>query len=260
MGTWDPVKAKGMDEKLFAFGPWKYTQQDFVTYLDSKQFQQPVRDIPPYVNAMYESYVKERILAYEESQLEQKYPSFRTLMREYHDGILLFELTDRKVWSKAAADTVGLKAFYEKHTDNYQWEESIVGTIYSTPHEKTAGRVHELLTSARERSLDDQWVIREIEAIRLNAEAQSGRFEKSRMEVLRHIPWKQGVSDVVELNSHYYIVNIQEVMAAQPKQINEIRGTLIADYQNHLERLWVKELRKKYDIVVNRKLLKSIKF
>ena len=53
-------------------------------------------------------------------RLEAKHDDFRLLMEEYHDGILLFELTDEKVWSKAVKDTAGLEA-YAAHVGDFMW-------------------------------------------------------------------------------------------------------------------------------------------
>ena len=71
------------------------------------------------VNDMYKEFVNDSCLAYEESKLAGKYPEFKALLQEYRDGILLFDLTDQKVWSKAVKDTAGLKAFYEKNKNTF---------------------------------------------------------------------------------------------------------------------------------------------
>jgi len=63
--------------------------------------------------------------------LEEKHPDFKYLMKEYHDGILLFELTDQQVWSKAVKDTVGLQAFYDKNKNNYMWDERLDASVYT---------------------------------------------------------------------------------------------------------------------------------
>ncbi len=70
-------------------------------------------DLGMYLKTKYKEYVDEQVVAYEDSRLETKYPDFGLLMKEYHDGILLFEITQKKVWDKAIQDTTGLLAFYE---------------------------------------------------------------------------------------------------------------------------------------------------
>jgi peptidyl-prolyl cis-trans isomerase SurA len=71
-----------------------------------------------FYNKSYKEFVDETVINYEDGNLESKYPEFRNLLKEYRDGILLFDLTDQKVWSKAVKDTAGLKAFYEKNKNN----------------------------------------------------------------------------------------------------------------------------------------------
>ncbi len=91
-------------------------------------------------NALYSEFVNESCLAYEESKLDSLYPDFRNLMQEYRDGILLFELTDKKVWSKAVKDTVGLKEFYETNKKNYMWGDRLEATIYTCANARYSSR------------------------------------------------------------------------------------------------------------------------
>ena len=68
------------------------------------------------------------------------YPDFRNLMGEYRDGILLFELTDKKVWSKAVKDT-GVETFYEKNKNNYMWADRLDATVYTCANAEVAKEV-----------------------------------------------------------------------------------------------------------------------
>jgi peptidyl-prolyl cis-trans isomerase SurA len=64
-------------------------------------------------------FINYRLLTYENTQLESKYPEFGMLMSEYRDGILLFNICNDLIWSKASKDTEGLKAYFEANKANY---------------------------------------------------------------------------------------------------------------------------------------------
>ena len=66
------------------------------------------------IETIYNKYVANEIVEFEKTQLERKHPAFKALLKEYRDGILLFDITDQKVWSKAVKDTTGLQKFYNK--------------------------------------------------------------------------------------------------------------------------------------------------
>jgi len=89
-----------------------------------------------FLQQSYKEFVDESVINFEDANLESKYPEFRNLLKEYRDGILLFDLTDQKVWSKAVKDTSGLKAFYEKNKNNYLWDERAEVTTYKCANEK----------------------------------------------------------------------------------------------------------------------------
>ena len=62
---------------------------------------------------LFREFSNDQVMDYEESRLPEKYPEFRYIYQEYHDGILLFDIMDQQVWSKAVSDTLGLEAFHE---------------------------------------------------------------------------------------------------------------------------------------------------
>src|SRR5690606_19416220 len=74
------------------------------------------------LEAAYDAFTHAELLEYEKTRLDKKYPEFKLLAREYYEGILLFDLTEKMVWRKSVSDTVGLKKFYEQNRENYQWD------------------------------------------------------------------------------------------------------------------------------------------
>lgn len=121
--SWDLEQAASLQNGLFQFSSEQYTQQDFAEYLADTQTRQPEMQISHFINMVFDRYVNQEILAYEDAKLEDKYPDFRQIMQEYHDGILLFEITDQKVWSKATSDQDALLRFFEENAAHFNWDD-----------------------------------------------------------------------------------------------------------------------------------------
>ncbi|MDY0102474.1 MAG: peptidylprolyl isomerase, partial [Lentimicrobium sp.] len=130
-GAWKAEQAADLDKTMFTIGRSSISQQDFAKYIAANQRKRNTEDIRQFVNGMYKTFVNQTLLAYEDSQLESKYPEFKALVKEYRDGILLFELTDQKIWSKAVKDTLGLDDFYKKNKSNYLWGKRVDATLYT---------------------------------------------------------------------------------------------------------------------------------
>src|SRR5690606_37886639 len=106
-------------------------------------------NISELMKGIYKTWVEEKTVEYEDSQLELKYKDFANLYREYRDGILLFDLTDQKVWSKAVKDTAGLRAYYEANKNNYLWGERAEVTVYKCLDSKIAKECRKMLSAKK---------------------------------------------------------------------------------------------------------------
>ncbi|MEO6302177.1 MAG: peptidylprolyl isomerase, partial [Bacteroidia bacterium] len=134
--TWTAARAAKLGNKeIFNLGGRSYTQNDFAKFLETQMTFRSPTDVNEIMKGIYKTWVEQSIVNYEDEQLEKKYVDFRNLLREYRDGILLFDLTDQKVWSKAVKDTTGLKEFYEKNKNNYLWAERADVTTYKCLNE-----------------------------------------------------------------------------------------------------------------------------
>ena len=129
--TWTAKRAQSLGNKeMFNIGGRSYTQNEFAKFLETQMTIRTQDDAWEVAKPMYTKWVDECVVAFEDSQLERNYVEFRNLVREYREGILLFDLTDQKVWSKAGKDTTGLKKYYEDHKASYQWDEGADVTKY----------------------------------------------------------------------------------------------------------------------------------
>ena len=209
------------------------------------------------IDNMYIAFVNEKLLMYEESQLEIKYPEYKALLQEYREGILLFDLTNAKVWNKAVEDTVGLQNFYNSNINNYKWEERADASIYSCIDLETAKKVKRAIHKKHRGNIKNaEILIKANEGAPLSLQINTKKFVKGENKYLDSINWKVGISkDIKTSDGSYIIIDINEVLEPISKTLNENRGKVISDYQNILEKEWVFSLKEKYEVKVNKEVL-----
>lgn len=254
------VMAEGVDTSkvLFKFGKQKYTVADFVEFIQENQVKQPFMSAGSYAYKLYDEYLKRSAFAYEDAHLEEKYPDFKLLVQEYHDGILLFDLMDKEVWKKAEQDTVGLEKYYNAHKDEYMWGERLK-TVYATVnHPENVARVEELVKT--DLSMDSIRAILKAEEIR-GVSVKIRYWQHGDNVDIDETEWKAGELRVIPstVDKTTKIVRVLEVRDPEPKTLNEAKGLVISAYQQQLEEDWLNELKAKYPVTVNEKTLEKVK-
>jgi len=255
-GKWDVAKATKLTKPMFNIGAQAYTQADFTKYINSQQTKRAKTDIKVLVDQLYKQFVEESVITFEENQLDRKYPEFKALMQEYRDGILLFELTDQKVWSKAVKDTAGAKVFYEKNKTNYMWDERADATIYTCADEKVAKQVRALMKKKK----TDKDILAEVNKnSQLNLQVETRLFTKGENDLVDK-NWTPAVSaDIKTEDKKVAIVAVSKLLKPEPKTYQEAKGIVTADYQSFLEKEWIAELKQKYSVKVDQAVLSTVK-
>ena len=209
---------------------------------------------------MYTSFVNQELLAYEESQLETKYPEYKALLQEYREGILLFDLTNTKVWTKAVEDTVGLQNFFTANNSNYRWENRVDASVYSCIDLATAIRVKRAIYKKHRGNITDAEILTETNTdAPLSLQINTKKFVKGENEYVDAVDWELGIAADIKTNDgSYIIVDIHEVLASGLKELNDTRGKVISDYQNALELEWIASLQEKYKVSINNEVLYTL--
>lgn len=255
---WDMSEATE-DGVLFTLGDMEKKLSDFAAYLKNstgKRVRLKSIGVQNAVEQLYAEYVDDACMRFEEGHLEEKYPEFKALMREYEEGILLFEATRRLVWDKASQDTVGLKAFHDKVKERYRWNERAVIRQYNIA---AVGRSKaEQIRNYVEQNEDAEAVLKQF-----NSDTQTViTFEEKTIERKpeEKDTWSKGyVSKLnVNLDGSASFYRVLEVMPPRNKTLQEARGYIIADYQDYLEEQWVESLRKEYKVKVQQKVFESL--
>jgi len=237
--------------------PKIWTQYDFAKYAQIKQRPQENIDKNVYLEKLFKQFVDDKCVEYEDQHLEEHYPEFASLMKEYHDGILLFNLTDKKVWSKAVKDTVGLEKFFEQHRKDYMWGERVDATVYTIKNKNDVDKTVEIIKQYE----NDGDIAKALDSANIHSvRIDPGKYEKGDNKYVDSIPWKVGLSKPItsDVEDLTVLVKIKNVIPPVEKELNEARGIVTADYQNYLEKEWIKQLKKKYPVKINEKVLKEV--
>ena len=257
-------KATGLkDDVLFTYGGKKdYMLSEFMTYLKSNtrmRLRYDKKDpIAESVEKMLEGYVKETTLKYEQSNLENRHPEYKSLMREYEEGILLFEASKQEVWDKASQDTLGLYTYYEANKTDYMWlpRADVVTYTVTTKEENKAKDVYKCAKKKNDEKLLEKFNKKEkVLSSEIN---KVERASKS----LGKIEWKEGARSEFtfdEKKGEATFNKILKIYKPMIKTLEEARGYVIADYQDQLEKEWVKRLKTKYEVKLNKDVVNQLK-
>ena len=248
---------QGFEKPVMKIGNKTYTQSDLAAYIEENQKKQTNIDKDVYLEKLFQQFVNDKCLAWQDAHLEEDYPEFKALMQEYHDGILLFNLMDKKVWTKAVEDTAGLEKFFDANRDKYMWKERLDATIYYVKNKDDIDTVKKIILSTdNDGDIAGIFEKDSITSVRI----VPGKFEKGDNKIIDKIDWKAGSFQQVDsdVDNTVVFVKVRKVLPPQQKELNEARGLATADYQEYLEKEWIKQLKEKYPVVVNKDVLQQL--
>jgi len=251
-GKYEKLPGKGM--VLFTINEKNYTDSDFYDFVVVNQSRSS-KALDNAVADLYTDFVRRSNLDYELSVLEGKYDDFKYIMQEYKDGILLFELTDKEVWSKAVQDSAGLAAYYAANSDKYMWKERANAIIFSCKDAKTAATAMKLAKKGKSSSE----ILTKCNAKDpLAVKVEEKKYEKGTNSLLDKIAWTPGIYALESENDRNKFVQIKEIIAPSTKPISENMGQATSDYQTKLERDWIENLKSKYPVKVYEQNVKRL--
>ncbi|MBJ7880541.1 peptidylprolyl isomerase [Gelidibacter salicanalis] len=204
----------------------------------------------------YKGFEEDALLHYHKEHLEFENEEFGYILKEYRDGLLLFDLMEKEVWNAAALDTVGLQTYYSTHKDAYFWDARVDAVIATSAKENDIKKVEELW---RKGNTSEE----------INKELNSNTEQKVIFtEGVLPIDYQgfppnevlqMGLSHVYFYNDAYHLVKVKASYPKTHKTFDEAKGKVVSDYQNVLEEQWLKELNSRYKIKLNTEVLQKVK-
>ena len=202
----------------------------------------------------------EDVRAYADSHLEEKYPELKNLVQEYHDGILLFDISLKEVWDKASQDTEGLEKYFQAHKKDYTWTEPCFkGWLVQCKDASTERAVRAIIRNA-ERDSVESYINQRInigDSITYVTCAR-GLWKLGQNKAVDKLGFKQKKVEF-KVNEEFPRVFVVGKKIKAPEEYADERGQVTSDYQDYLEAEWVKQLREKYPVVVNEEVFEELK-
>ena len=233
-----------------------FTQKEFARYLEKNYRGIKREENKEVVSKQYKSWEKAAILQYEESILPTKYPEYRALLKEYHDGIILYEIMQDRVWNKAVKDTAGLRAYFTANQSKYTWQKRLDATVYECLNKDIAKSVSGMLKND---TINSKHVLEVINKdSELNLKVKMNKFDIAQTPYLANQNFSKGVNAAYEFEGKYYVVKVAAVLEPGMKEFSEAKGIATSDYQNYLEASWLESLKNTHTVKVNQDVLYQI--
>lgn len=249
--------AAKLSNPLFSFADKNYSQSDFAKFLKKNSMSEKSIS-SEIINEKLDAFADAELLAYEDAQLEKKYDDFRFLMQEYHDGILLFEVSNREVWDKASKDTEGLAKYFKEHKEVYKWEKPhYKGRVIFCKDKETFNAAKLIVKKSAVDSIDKYLRTRLNDSIQ-HVKIEKGLFVQGDNKVIDNMIFKTKDKYIPAADYPYAFV-IGKMLKNKPEDYTDVRGLVTADYQEYLEQEWIKALRAKYPVSVDQNILKTVK-
>ena len=199
------------------------------------------------------------VKAYADAHLEEKYEDFRHLVREYHDGILLFDVSLREVWDKANQDVEGLANYFKAHKKEYTWDEPrFKGYMIYAKNKVAANTAKQIIKSADPDSIMSYLNQRvNVDSVTY-VKVERGLWTAGKNAAVDKYGFKLKDVDYTPTEEFPLVIPMGKVIKA-PQEYTDERGKVTTDYQDYLEKQWVAVLREKYPVVVNQEVFEALK-
>ena len=239
--------------------PFDFHKENILKFLEQRNARNSITERK--LNEMVKAdstLTKEQIMEQRADSLAAVDMDMRYLIKEYHDGLLLYEISNRTVWEKAAKDEQGLANYFKKNKSKYKWEEPrYKGMTYHVKNQEDVKAVADCVKKLK----FEEWN----EALRktfnndsiIRIRVEKGLFKKGDSKLVDREVFKVADAKVDSIKG-YPIDAVYGKLIKKPEEYQDVRGQVTADLQDELERKWVADLRRKYTFVVNEEVLKTV--
>ena len=240
--------------------PFEFHHDNILRFIEQRNLRDQIADqkVKQMVEQSNGSLTEAQLMEQKADELSAKDSDLKNLIREYHDGLLLYEISNRLVWDKASKDEAGLANYFKKNKKKYAWDEPrYKGMAY---HVKEQNQVKAVANCVKKLSFD-QWA----EALRttfngdsiIRIRVEKGIFKKGDNALIDSLVFKKDTT-VTHLKDYPIDAVYGKLLKKGPEDYTDVRGLVVADYQEQLEKEWVADLRRKYPVEIDEEVVKTV--
>ena len=257
--TWElPTNLKDFEATLLTINKSKQiSANEFLNFIQVQQKSKlKTKPVSKLVDELFEKFIDDQVTAYYNDNLENEFPEFKYVMDEYRDGLLLFDLMEKEIWTKAKTDSLGLSNYFNQNSKNYQWKKRYNVNIFSSTDKEAIEKAKKFLEKGK--SID--YIKEKLNSDgKINIMVKSGLYEEDYDILPQYSNLSKGVSDRVSKDQYHFVVDVLEVKEVENKVLSECKGKVVNDYQQYLENNWVNELKKEFDVKINSNTFDTVK-
>jgi peptidyl-prolyl cis-trans isomerase SurA len=250
----DSTKRNELKQKvLVTFANQTISVGQFADYIQ-KQNPSALQDkSEPELKTLLNQLIHEKLIAYENTRLEKKHPDFARIFQEYHDGILLFNISKDKIWDVASNDTLRLQKYFSQTEKKYFWKDRFKGLVIEAADLQTRSRVEKLLEEKEytPKELEDVFNTKTENKVQFRTVAA----EKGDDPIVDYFIWNGTKPSGLDETTTFVH---GKIVSNEPKELKDAWGLYSSDLQEQIEKEWIDSLRKKYPIRINKKVLNTI--
>ena len=249
-----------LQETLFTIGNNNTTRGEFAQFIAKRQRRGTIsRNTIAVVNTYYTEFETQKLKEFTMNLLEKENKTYASVINEFRNGLLIYDLMNINIWEPSKTDTLGLEKFFQENRQKYTWNKRVDASIASVSESETAYYVQELLRNGVDAQTIEQQLNTDDEVVVIFT---SGVFEIDHQALPENFTPQIGVSEVYFAQKNpeksAVVVLVNDVLPQQQKSLKDVRGKVMSDYQNYLEAKWMKELRDKYSVRINKKVLRKL--
>ncbi|MGB0185421.1 MAG: peptidylprolyl isomerase [Flavobacteriaceae bacterium] len=203
----------------------------------------------------YNTFLGEQLIQYKKDQLPLENLEYAQILKEYEEGLLLFDIMQDKIWNGAKNDSIGLLEHYENNKTKFVTPAKITGTIARSKKKSTLKKAIKMWADGR--TNDDITTV--LNAKRQQLILSTGSFEINDPLLPKKVKFSEGISSVFPINDSYVVLNISAQVPEKVQSFEASKGAVISSYQTELEKRWIETLRAKFDISINKNALDVLK-